>query len=134
MEDSIRPIILKNLFGPAADCDALDWRPFRAGIDIFRIYGNARIGPSAALLRYAPGSKLPYHSHTGYEHIVILSGSQVDENGHHKEGTVVVNPPATGHSVFSEAGCIVLAIWEHPVIFPGISIEPDAEVVALTGE
>jgi anti-sigma factor ChrR (cupin superfamily) len=50
-----------------------------------------------------------------FEHILVLSGSQTDHNGEHQTGTLVINPPGTNHSVISEAGCIVLAIWEKPV-------------------
>ena len=32
-------------------------------------------------------------------------------------GTLIINPPGTQHSVVSEAGCIVLAIYEKPVKF-----------------
>jgi len=120
MEESTQPIVLRDLFGPSCNYDSLDWQPFRAGIEIVRLYGTPHLGPSAALLRYAPAARLPHHSHTGYEHIIILSGSQVDNNGHHGEGTVVINPPGSGHSVATEAGCIVLAIWEHPVVFSEI--------------
>jgi anti-sigma factor ChrR (cupin superfamily) len=125
VQDSTRPIILENLFGPNCNYDALDWKPFRAGIGIVRIYGTPHQGPSAALLRYAPGARLPHHSHTGYEHIIVLSGSQVDENGRHNEGAVIINPPGSGHSVSNERGCVVLAIWEHPVVFS--EIVPEAE-------
>jgi anti-sigma factor ChrR (cupin superfamily) len=131
MEESSQPIILKDLFGPHSNFDALDWQPFRAGIEIVRLYGTPHIGPSAALLRYAPGARLPHHSHTGYEHIIILSGSQVDNHGHHNEGTVVINPPGSGHSVATQAGCIVLAIWEHPVIFSEIVTDAAPQPVAM---
>ena len=47
----------------------------------------------------------------------MLAGSQVDENSRADAGTLIVNPPHTRHSVFSETGCIVLAIYEKPVAF-----------------
>jgi quercetin dioxygenase-like cupin family protein len=120
VEESSQPIILRNLFGANRNYDALDWQPFRTGIDIVRLYGTPQQGPSAALLRYAPGAQLPHHSHTGYEHIIVLSGSQRDESGRHAEGAAIINPPGSGHSVSTENGCVVLAIWEHPVIFSEI--------------
>ncbi len=60
---------------------------------------------------------MPLHRHTGYEHIFVLTGSQRDENGTAPAGTLTVNPPGTQHSLVSEAGCIVLAIYEKPVRF-----------------
>lgn len=117
MDDRVAPIILKNLFGQGSDFESLEWRPFRPGISIYRIYGNQNDGPSAALLRYEPGTGVPYHEHQGYEHILVLSDSQSDERGENLAGTLVVNPPGSGHSVFNRAGSIVLAIWEKPISF-----------------
>jgi anti-sigma factor ChrR (cupin superfamily) len=108
-------VILKDLLNIAAREDELPWEPFRPGVDIYRLYGNGREGAAAALLRYQPGASVPMHDHTGFEHIFVLSGSQSDRNGEHETGTLVINPPGTNHSVISQAGCIVLAIWEKPV-------------------
>ena len=91
--------------------------PFRDGIDIYRLYGDGTSGPATALLRFHPGARVPLHEHTGYEHILVLAGSQVDENGSAAAGTLIINPPQTRHSVLSETGCIVLAIYEKPVAF-----------------
>jgi anti-sigma factor ChrR (cupin superfamily) len=131
VEHSSRPIIIENLFGPNCDYSALDWKPFRTGIEIVRLYGTPHQGASAALLRYAPGAELPHHSHTGYEHIIVLSGSQTDENGRHGEGAVIINRPGSGHSVSNENGCVVLAIWERPVVFSEITPAPPAKSVGM---
>ncbi len=93
------------------------WTPFRPGVEIHRLYGNGDAGPCAALLRYAPGATIPYHRHQGHEHIYVLHGSQADEAGTYAAGTLVVNPPGTGHAVRSPDGCVVLVIWERPVAF-----------------
>src|SRR4051794_4733145 len=100
----------------------LDFAPLRPGIEIHRLYGPGPGGndapaadggdgkdePAAAVLRYAPGASLPYHVHPGHEHIYILDGAQVDERGVYGPGTLVVNPPGSGHSVSSPRGCLVL--------------------------
>ena len=62
-----------------------------------------------------PRRMVPLHEHIGYEHILVLSGSQRDQNGTATAGTLTINAPGTRHSVVSEAGCIVLAIYEKPV-------------------
>lgn len=93
------------------------WVPFRHGIDILRIYGDGEHGPAAALLWYAPGAAVPRHRHPDYEHILVLSGSQSDENGTYGAGSCVIHGPGTHHSVRSEDGCVVLAVWNQPVIF-----------------
>jgi anti-sigma factor ChrR (cupin superfamily) len=110
-------IVLRNLFGRERDLVNVDWQPFRPGIEIVRLYGDGTSGPSAALLRYAPGARLAAHSHVAYEHIVVLSGSQRDERGVYPEGTCLIHGPETAHAVASEEGCVVLAIWNAPVSF-----------------
>ena len=111
------PIKLDDLFNIATWQDKIAWEPFRDGVDIYHLYGNGIEGPSAALIRYRKGAAVPLHLHTGYEHILVLTGSQRDENGLAPKGTLTVNPPGTQHSLVSEAGCIVLAIYEKPVRF-----------------
>jgi anti-sigma factor ChrR (cupin superfamily) len=108
-------LILKGLLNIAARQDELPWKPFRPGVDIYRLYENGEDGAMAALLRYQPGASVPLHDHRGFEHILVLSGSQTDQNGEHQAGTLVINPPHSNHSVISQSGCIVLAIWEKPV-------------------
>jgi len=116
MPDSEDSIILHNLIGQGADFTALPWQAFRDGIEIYPIYKNQQ-GCSAALLRYAPGASIPSHAHTGYEHILILEGEQADEGGAYSQGTLMISPPGSSHSIVSRTGCVVLAIWERPVSF-----------------
>ena len=59
---------------------------------------------------------MPVHLHTGYEHLFVLSGSQSDEHGRYEAGCLVINPPGSRHSVRSEGGCLVLLVWEKPVV------------------
>ena len=117
MADAARAFSLKDLFRIADWEHTLPWAPFREGIDIYRLCGDGRNGPATALLRFRPGACVPLHEHIGYEHIIVLAGSQLDENGRAEAGTLIVNPPQTRHSVRSETGCIALAIYEQPVVF-----------------
>ena len=94
------------------------WRELRPGVDEHRLYGsNDGDGPTASILRYAPGANVPYHRHGGHEHVFVLAGSQRDERGTYRAGTLVINPPGTRHDVVSDDGCTVLLIWERPVTF-----------------
>ena len=95
----------------------IPWKPFLAGVEIHRLYGDGVKGSGAALLRFAPGARIPEHVHTGFEHIFVLSGSQIDELGEVLTGSLRIHPPGSVHSVVSEHGCIVLAIHERPVSF-----------------
>ncbi len=108
-------LILKDLSNIAAWQDNLPWQPFRDGVEIYRLYGDNTSGSAAALLRYEPGASVPRHTHTGFEHIYVLTGSQTDQNGEHQAGTFVINPPHSNHTVVSQGGCIVLVIWEKPI-------------------
>lgn len=112
-------MILTDLFSLADHPERLSWEPFRPGIEIYRLYGEGQHGPAAALLKYEPGARVPLHEHTGYEHIIVLSGAQQDHQGNHGAGTLVINPPDTHHDVISDEGCIVLIIWEKPVVIQG---------------
>lgn len=109
-------LIVSDLLESAAN-GSVNWEPLRDGIDIARLYSTPGSGPCAALLRYAPGAKLERHEHTGYEHIFILSGSQIDDAGEHHAGALLIHGPGTTHAITSKQGCIVLAIWEKPVRF-----------------
>jgi anti-sigma factor ChrR (cupin superfamily) len=94
-----------------------DFRPFRQGVEVSWLYGEGSEGSSAALLRYAPGARVPRHRHAGFEHILILEGSQQDDAGRYETGTLVVNEPGSEHEVWSVEGCLVVVIWEKHVTF-----------------
>src|SRR6516165_5900350 len=115
--DPDRVIKLNDLFQVSGWQHKLPWKPFQPGVDIYRLYEDGVSGPNAALLRFQPGGRVPLHEHTGYEHIFVLSGSQVDENSEAETGVLIINPPGTSHSIVSKTGCIVLAIYEKPVRF-----------------
>lgn len=123
--DPARVIKLHDLFQISGWQQKLSWKPFQKGVDIYRLYGDGETGPTAALLRFRAGGRVPLHEHTGYEHIFVLAGSQVDENSRAETGMLIVNPPGTSHSILSENGCIVLAIYEKPVKF--LDVPPESK-------
>lgn len=110
-------IQLNDLFSIAGRLDQIVWAPFRDGVEIHRLYGDGITGPTAALLHFRKAARVPAHYHEGYEHILVLAGSQKDQNGTIVAGTLRVHPPGTSHSVVSDAGCVVLAIYEKAVTF-----------------
>jgi anti-sigma factor ChrR (cupin superfamily) len=109
------PLVFAELLSGRFDPEQIHWQPFRPGVEIARLYGGAPNAASAALLRYAPNAHVPRHVHHGYEHIIVLSGSQRDENGLYKAGSLLISEPGSSHAISSEEGCVVLAIWERPV-------------------
>lgn len=90
------------------------FEPFRDGVEIARLAGDPEAA-SAALLRYQPGASVPPHEHTGLETVLVLQGSQADERGVYRAGSMSINPAGTRHSVWSDEGCVVLIHWERPV-------------------
>jgi anti-sigma factor ChrR (cupin superfamily) len=108
--------VVVDLAGVAQGTTVVPWEPFREGVEIHRLYLEEG-GSSAVLLRYQKGASIPAHEHHGYEHIFVIQGSQTDSRGTHREGSMVINPPGTHHVVRSPEGCIVLVIWERPVVF-----------------
>jgi anti-sigma factor ChrR (cupin superfamily) len=122
--DTTRVVKLTDLFQVSGWQHKLPWKYFQPGVDIYRLYENGEEGPTAALLRFQPGARVPPHEHTGYEHIFVLSGSQVDENSEAETGSLIINPPGTSHGILSKTGCIVLAIYERPVKFLTTTNEP----------
>src|SRR3954449_5574745 len=101
-----KPIVLPDLYAMIKDPE-LTWEPMRPGVEIHRLY-RWPTGQSAALLRYAPGAALAAHRHVAFEHIFVLKGTQVDENGLHQSGALLIHPPGTRHSISTRTGCIVL--------------------------
>jgi anti-sigma factor ChrR (cupin superfamily) len=112
-------LVLRDIFGDFAPKEHGEFKGFHPGVEILPLYGHEdpeSRGPSAALLRYQPGASIPEHQHAGYEHILVLRGSQEDHSGRYERGTIVINPPGTRHQVTSAEGCLVLAIWNRPVV------------------
>jgi anti-sigma factor ChrR (cupin superfamily) len=110
-------LVFSDLSKLAEDQNGLAWEPFHPGVDIHWLYRLDDQGPSAALIRFQPGASVPMHEHRGLEHIFILRGSQSDGNGRLKAGGLMVHQPGTRHSIISEEGCLVLAIYEKPAHF-----------------
>jgi anti-sigma factor ChrR (cupin superfamily) len=121
-------IEIQNLFRIAEWQDTIPWQVLEESVEIHRLYGDGITGPTATLIRMRKGGKVPPHTHTGYEHIVVLSGSQRDQNSIASEGTLMINPPGTAHTVESEAGCIVLAFYEKPVQFAPKVVQEQAPI------
>jgi len=93
------------------------WESLGPGVEVSPLHRDAAGHTKLALLRYAPGARVPDHLHTGMEYIQILAGSQQDESGVYQAGTLLVSFTGTRHSVASPEGCVVLAVWEAPVQF-----------------
>lgn len=70
-----------------------------------------RIGAEKAratsIVRYAPGSCFPSHSHPGGEEILVLSGTFSDEHQDYPAGWYLRNPPGSCHQPSSAEGAVI---------------------------
>lgn len=94
----------------------LDWVPSPApGVDrrmLFRVGGE--VARATSIVRYAPGSAFPRHTHAGGEEILVLDGTFQDEHGDYPAGSYFRNPPGTSHVPAAKDGCtIFVRLWQH---------------------
>lgn len=107
--------IVPHLFDPERIIAERTWEPLHPGVSISVLYRTDPTGPMAAFLHYQPGARVPEHRHLGYEHILILSGQQRDEQHIYTAGTLAIQAPGMTHAITSDNGCLALAIWARPV-------------------
>lgn len=62
---------------------------------------------ATSIVRYAPGSRFPAHSHPGGEEILVLSGVFSDEDGDYPQGWYLRNPPGSAHTPASREGATI---------------------------
>ncbi|MFC5524354.1 ChrR family anti-sigma-E factor [Rhodanobacter ginsengisoli] len=98
---------------------ALRWRRVAPGVQ--RILARDISGGDLMLLRIAPGSKLPLHSHRGNELTMILDGAYDDMLGHFGPGDVADLDGETNHQPVTSPGvpCICVAATDAPLKFSG---------------
>lgn len=98
---------------------ALRWRRVAPGVQ--RILASGINGGDLMLLRIAPGSKLPLHSHAGNELTLILDGAYDDMLGHFGPGDVADLDGETLHQPVTSPGvpCICVAATDGPLKFSG---------------
>jgi anti-sigma factor ChrR (cupin superfamily) len=108
----------------------LDWIPSPSkGIDrrmLFRV-GDEK-ARATSIVRYAPQSQFPRHSHPGGEEFLVLEGVFQDENGDYRAGSYIRNPPGSSHAPRSASGCVIFVrLWQ-------FRKEDDVSVVRLAEE
>ena len=92
-----------------------DWVPSpAAGVHrrmLFRVGGE--VARATSIVRYAPGSAFPRHTHHGGEEILVLAGVFQDEHGDYPAGSYFRNPPGTSHVPAANEGCtIFVRLWQ----------------------
>lgn len=103
------------------------------------------VARATSVVRYAPASQFPAHTHGGGEEFLVLDGVFSDETGDFPAGTYVRNPPGTRHAPASVPGCTILVkLWQFDptdatpvrvgtdaISFRAVAERPRVEVIAL---
>lgn len=98
--------------------DAMEWKPSQfEGIEIKVLYENKEVGEMTCLLRWQPGTTLPFHKHPEIEQSWVISGSFSDHDGIARAGEYVWRTAGSMHETHSAEGCVILAIYRKPNIF-----------------
>ena len=99
----------------AVHAATLPWQPSpTVGVDrrmLDRIGGE--VARATSIVRYAPNSSFPAHTHGGGEEFLVLDGVFQDEHGDFPAGSYVRNPPTTRHTPGSAPGCtLFVKLWQ----------------------
>ncbi len=71
------------------------------------------VARATSIVRFAPGSSFPAHTHGGGEEFLVLEGVFSDETGDYGPGSYMRNPVGTSHTPFTIEGCtIFVKLWQ----------------------
>lgn len=71
------------------------------------LFNDEASGECVYLARFAPGGRVPAHTHDGGEELFVLAGELRDEHGTYAAGTWIRQPHGSGHAPHSESGATV---------------------------
>ena len=111
---------------------ALPWEKTRfAGVEGKTLVVDRETGVVTALMKFAPGARLPDHEHMRIEQTYVLEGSLVCGEGECKAGDFVWRPAGSRHEAWAGAqGGLMLAIFQIPNKF----YEKDGRETDQTGK
>lgn len=68
---------------------------------------------ATSIVRYAPHSFFPQHSHPGGEEVLVLSGTFSEDNDDYPAGWYMRNPPGSSHQPSSLEGAVIFVkLWQ----------------------
>jgi anti-sigma factor ChrR (cupin superfamily) len=110
---------------------ALPWQKTRfPGVETKVLLVDRESGLLTALVKMAPGAKLPDHEHVLIEQTYVLEGSLVCGEGECREGDFVWRPAGSRHEAWGGAkGGVMLAMFQIPNRF----YEPDGRELDMMG-
>lgn len=74
---------------------------------------GTEVARATSVVRYQAGTRFPRHVHDLGEEILVLDGVFSDEQGDHRAGTYLKNPPGSAHAPSSADGCTLLVKLRH---------------------
>jgi len=110
----------------------LPWEKTRfSGVEMKTLLIDRETGVLTALMKFAPGARLPDHEHVLIEQTYVLDGSLVCGEGECKAGDFVWRPAGSRHEAWAGAqGGLMLAIFQIPNRF----YEPDGRETDPLGQ
>jgi anti-sigma factor ChrR (cupin superfamily) len=114
------------------DVAALPWEKTRfAGVEGKTLVVDRETGVITALMKFAPGARLPDHEHMRIEQTYVLEGSLMCGEGECKAGEFVWRPAGSRHEAWAGPdGGLMLAIFQIPNKF----FEADGRETDQTGQ
>ena len=97
------------------DTTTLPWVPAPSpGVERRMIERDGgEVARATSLVRYAPDSRFPSHTHPLGEEILVLEGTFGDEHGDYPAGTYLRNPPGSAHAPRTREGCVIFVKLRH---------------------
>ena len=120
-----------NVSRPVSIAD-LPWHqtPF-PGIDQKILLRDEERGLITALVRMAPGSRLPLHEHADVEQTFVLEGSLADDEGNDiTAGNFIWRPAGHRHVAWSPKGALLIGIFLKPNVFLDEKVTPAGALAA----
>ena len=107
--------VLDALASRYVDVEDLPWKdtPYE-GVDMKVLMQDEESGLLTALVRFAPGARLPLHEHVDIEQTFVLAGSLADDEGVCTAGNYVWRPKGNTHDAHAPNGALVLSFFLKP--------------------
>ncbi len=114
------------------DVAALPWEKTRfPGVEAKVLLADRATGVTTALMKFAPGARLPDHEHIMIEQTWVIEGSLVCGEGECKAGEFVWRPAGSRHEAWGgPQGGLMLAMFQIPNKF----YEKDGRETDVSGQ
>ncbi len=87
-------------------------RPRSPAADVRERDGD-EVARATTIVRFAPNSYFPIHTHGGGEEFLVLEGVFSDEQGDYGPGSYLRNPVGSEHTPYSQEGTTILVkLWQ----------------------